>query len=428
MAAEKKKPDDENVTRERAHVSEKTCSRSAFASYSRRPEAIGAVAAVVQPRPESPPVRSQTAGYRHERKGAVRDRRSASLTKPKPVRQQPATAAAAAAAGTSAGAAAAAAGTSAEAKATDAAAGTSAGTKTAVASTSAGAAVRRPFIDFTSISEEELMRPIAPPSTQLDDGVEEFPAYVPWKAAYTWPENEEERSENGDKVPCHVCKRCRCSVCQSNCKYLKTTLFGVDVSDQTNETLVNALEHLPCVKRTARCLERNSRTWFRNPFAEKRRYQRTAADRKWPYICTVLSSFLPCLGSYRPLSNTDRCVDNCAGNVRVPGCTCVDWRTMRNGRRVRDMDAAYYAALSSSTAERRRRYQERQKAIEDNARAVKAARTIAAAKQSAAAAVKDEAAGTDAAAAASVSKTDVVDVKTEEVSPPAKPAGEKEKK
>jgi len=374
MAAEKKKPDEDDVTSERAYVPDKrSCS---LFSLSRREAG---------PRPESPsPVRAHTAtGYRHQRKNAVRERRSASQNRPKPGQE----------------------------RATgyvDTSFVTAAGGKgdrdgAAVAPEPAAAVPdgqqqpeppepARPFIDFASISEEELMKSVGP-STRLDDGIEEFPAYVPWKAAYTWPENTPEDggtttaavAADGRTVTCYVCKRCRCSVCQKKCKYLQTTAFGVDVSP--SNAFVDALEFLPCVKKTARCVAYDDRTtaaaapkWFGNPFANHQRHQRPA-DNAWPMM-GLLRVCLPCVGPYRPLNGAEKCAGNCTGNIRVAGCKCMDWDAVRQGRRVRGQDSAYYAALSSSTAERRRRYQD-QRLADTTTRAVKAAKTIAAAKAAA---------------------------------------------
>lgn len=360
--------------------------------------------------PDSSPVHSQIVSCRHQRKGAVREKRSASqYNQLKKSDRQPAD------------------GKSAADMNNEKKAGTLpvesvdvvhnnpkiCGTKsvinkpTMVVKDDKGQ-LDRPFIDFASVSEELMMTPIWPSADMLDDGIEEFPAYVPWRATYKWSENttsedgvvvtmadtkgpsSHDENSGGDAVTmCQVCRKCRCVACQQNCKYPKTTVCNVEVS---SNAFMDALAFLPCVKKTARCIEyvrdrstTEENAWFENP-CTKQRYARP--PKKWQ-ICGFLFLCFPCFGPYYPLRCVMQCSDQCYGNLTVPGCKCVDWDALRHSRRFRSAENPYYSALSSSVAERRRRYQNQLTA--ENAAAAAAKATAAKAKSAKAEAAKAKA-------------------------------------
>ncbi|KAF0769390.1 AF4/FMR2 family member 4-like [Aphis craccivora] len=89
-------------------------------------------------------------------------------------------------------------------------------------------------------SDEPPLRP-----ARLD----EFPPYVPWKP---------ELSEQLDS--CSVCYKCRCSTCQMQCKYPGLRVFGkLDVRKLCDKEFVDAIiACLPCLEKTPRCKSANA--------------------------------------------------------------------------------------------------------------------------------------------------------------------------
>lgn len=372
MAAEKKKSNQNNgllsVNCDQTYVYNNCSHTLVSAQQDSESDSTAASTMSSDMSPDMSPIRVQMVGCRHQRKGAIREKRSPFQSKMSKSNHYPTDGK-----------------PSAEVVATRSMDGkpvevvndksekagneaTSDGKPTVIVEDDKGHIIR-PFIDFASISEELMMTPIGPSADMLNDGIEEFPAYVPWKATYKWPENStledgvagpnRQRSEDDDGrlVMCQVCRKCRCMACQQSCKYPKTTVCNVEVS--SSNAFIDAMAFMPCVKKTARCIEYvrdypvAENTWFENP-CTKQRYARP--PKKWQ-ICGFLFLCFPCFGPYYPLRCVMQCSDQCYGNLNVPGCKCVDWDALRQSSRIRGTGNPYYSALSSSVAERRRRYQ-----------------------------------------------------------------------
>jgi len=95
------------------------------------------------------------------------------------------------------------------------------------------------------------MRSSAEPPPRPGEGIiDEFPAYVPWKA--------EQRAEE-DSSACNVCHKCRCATCQKLCKYPGMRVCGVlDMRSRCDEACVETTTVcVPCVQKTARCAASN---------------------------------------------------------------------------------------------------------------------------------------------------------------------------
>lgn len=79
--------------------------------------------------------------------------------------------------------------------------------------------------------------------------IDEFPAYVPWKA---------ELSEQLDS--CVVCYKCRCSTCQMQCKHPGLRVGGkLDVRTLCDKEFIDAtIARLPYLEKTPRCKSANA--------------------------------------------------------------------------------------------------------------------------------------------------------------------------
>ncbi|XP_060846598.1 atherin-like [Rhopalosiphum padi] len=365
--AKDKKPEKNNgskkgtVTCERTYVSDR-CSRTAGQETRRSP-------------PSSPAtIRVLDLPCRHQRRGAVRDKRTAvSLDKPRPAHQRadnayvetpfvdgavslqlqqgPSTASC----------------SSALYRPPPYSAVTAPNTRAAN-----GGRTDLPVIEFAA----DMMRSSAEPPPRPGEGIiDEFPAYVPWKA-------EQQRAPQPEAPACNVCHKCRCATCQKLCKYPGMRVCGVlDVQSRCDEACVETTTVcVPCVRKTARCpaadaaraqaaaaaaanADNNA-----NAAAEKSaddddddddndndnndgddRPAAAAVDaRAAPPKCR-LRWLLCCLCCPCPCCSVDdvvECSTGCRGNVNVSGCECVDWEALRrnNRRRVNAAAAAVAAA------------------------------------------------------------------------------------
>uniref|UniRef100_A0A2S2PFP9 Uncharacterized protein n=1 Tax=Schizaphis graminum TaxID=13262 RepID=A0A2S2PFP9_SCHGA len=336
------------VTCERTYVSDR-CSRTAGQETRRSP-------------PSSPAtIRVLDLPCRHQRRGAVRDKRTAavSLDKPRPAHQRADNAYV-------------------ETPFVDGAVSLQFQQGPSTASCSSAlyrpppyaAAVATtsqnglPVIEFPDMSSSA-----EPPPRPGEGIIDEFPAYVPWKA-------EQPREPPPEAPPCNVCHKCRCATCQKLCKYPGMRVCGVlDVQSRCDEACVETTTVcVPCVRKTARCpaadaaraqaaaaaanannnadgdaADNGNGNGNGNGDDDEDRRAAAAVDaRAAPPKCR-LRWLLCCLCCPCPCCSVDdvvQCSAGCNGNVNVSGCECVDWEALKrnNRRRVNAAAAAVAAA------------------------------------------------------------------------------------
>lgn len=229
-----------------------------------------------------------------------------------------------------------------------------------------------------------------PPPRPGEGIIEEFPAYVPWKA---------EQRPYDDSI-CTVCLKCRCAVCQKMCKYPGMRVCGVlDMQPRWDEACIETTAvFVPCVQKTARCpasdaaraeaytaraqaaaaaatdtaTDNDTATADtataadtattadtataadiataadtatatpegsgRNPTRER------ATSGKCRLRCLLRCFCCPC--PYCTVDDELECSPGCRGNASVYHCECVDWEELRqhNRRRVNEIAAAVAAS------------------------------------------------------------------------------------
>ncbi|CAI6355824.1 unnamed protein product [Macrosiphum euphorbiae] len=235
------------------------------------------------------------------------------------------------------------------------------------------------------------MRSSSEPPPRPGEGIiDEFPAYVPWKAEQRVPQ---------DTLACNVCHKCRCAICQKLCKYPGMRVCGVlDVRSRCDEACVETTTVcVPCVQKTARCPASNLARAEANAVraqaavaaaaaaaaAARATVTDSAADTatadtndtadanntatakpedsdgeprtagassdkcrlRWLLCCFCV----PC--PYCTVDDEVECSTGCRGNVNVSGCECVDWEALRQNNRRRVNAAA--AAVAASRDRRR---------------------------------------------------------------------------
>lgn len=242
--------------------------------------------------------RELNTNYRHQRKGAVREKRPVSLENPRPTRLRSDNTYV----DTSAFALVVPA-----AKAKPADNGDSSGS-----SRLAG----RPLLDFTTVDEEIMMKPMGASDGQ-DSINDEFPVYVPWTVP-TAGEPATEAVAGMDRrrtalrrgACCEVCAKCRCPACQRRCEVAVDSATERGTADRERGADGGDDDEGGCCT-----------SWFRNLCGEVCACIVRPITR-WR-ICRIFCACFPCFSNYYAFGCVADCPDPCYGNSDIPGCECV---------------------------------------------------------------------------------------------------------